>query len=183
MLWHLLHFLFLCKSEELLGTGSPQLGGGLHVLGEGGEEGVVLGEDGGGRGSGGLGGGGGREEVGRVEGERVERELVREGEPGQGRVGEERLLFGGEGRVTSETITHQHRHPQPPGAEPGPEPLEPLLLDRLLSLVPVVLEPDLDLQQCRVRRGVRGETDCTWVGVKLSMLARCSLSGADKYRC
>ena len=108
----------------------------------------MLGEDGGRRGSGGLGGGGGREEVRRVEGQRVERELVWEGETCEGRVREESLLFRGEGRVTSETITHQHRHPQPPGAEPGPEPLEALLLDRLLGLVPVVLEPDLDLEQC-----------------------------------
>ena len=62
-------------------TTSPELGSGLHVLGECGEESVVLGQDGrGGRGRG-LGGGGRGQEVWWMEGERVERKLVRKSEP------------------------------------------------------------------------------------------------------
>ena len=62
-------------------TTSPELGSGLDVLGEGGEESVVLGQDGrGGRGRG-LGGGGRGQEVWWMEGERVERKLVRKREP------------------------------------------------------------------------------------------------------
>ena len=158
---------------------SPELGRLLDVLGEGGEERVlVLGQEGGG--GGGLAGGGRWEEVWRLEGEGVEGELVWQGQAGQWRVREQRLLFGGEGWVTTKTITHQHRHPQPPGAEPGPKTFKSFLLYCLLGLVSMILKPNLNLNiEFSITQGeVRSAR--TWVGVKLSMLARCSLSGADK---
>ena len=78
------------------GSTSPQLGSRLHVLREGGEESlVVLGQDGW-RGRGLGGGGRGGQEVWWMEGERVERKLVRQSQPGQRRVGEKRVLLGGE---------------------------------------------------------------------------------------